>query len=122
MFSPLDAKIILLIYFLYTSSLSGLGISIDKLKFLLIYSLSYGQSNVAILVFKAVKPNSLETSLKKNFLLISIASIGSYIIEVLPEPETPTASKDSNLLISGILTFSPVSESVQTFISHEYTP
>ena len=54
-----------------------------------------------MLVFKAVNPISLETSLKKYFFSISLAIIGSNTKDVFPVPEPPHTNKDKYLETSG---------------------
>ena len=77
---------------------------------------------MAIPVFKAVNPISFAVSSKNNFFSISLATIGSITIVVLPVPEGPTTKVDSNLLSSAILTGLPSSESVQIIFSQVYGP
>ena len=91
-------------------------------KFSFKYSFEKGSFIVARPVFKAVKPNSLDASLKKNFFSISRAIIGSNAIVVFPEPETPTINDASNLLDSGVFIDLPVSPSLHINISQLYGP
>src|SRR5574344_2526217 len=107
-------------YALKVLCLYELGFIIFKLKFLLIYSLSYGQFKSANPLLIAVYPISLAIPVKKCFFSKSLAIIGSNTIEVLPEPETPTTKEASNLLPSGTLTILPVSLSLQIAISQVY--
>ena len=77
---------------------------------------------MAIPVFKAVKPNSFETSLKKNFLSKSLAINGSYTRAVFPVPEPPQTNILWYLESSGIVIVAPVSLFWHKYTSQVYGP
>ena len=86
------------------------------------YSFVYGQFKIATPDFNAVNAISFDTDLKKNFFSISLAIIGSNIIDVFPSPEPPTTRETSNLLFSGIFIVLAVFESLQSSTSQVYGP